>query len=135
MLTAVISDSFINRPVTIILSGNRPIIKKSDSKDRFVFIDGRHSDISKNKPNNIMPIISMSWSDHFTWGGIGEMKIEETLVLKKIINDVHIENKLIRFWASPDNSNSWSKLRSEGVDLINTDKIKQYSNYYHNTKN
>ena len=82
-----------------------------------------------------MPVISMSWSDHFTWGGVGKMKIEETLVLKKIINDVHIENKLIRFWASPDNSNSWSKLRSEGVDLINTDKIKQYSNYYHNTKN
>ena len=135
MLTAVISDSLINRPLTIILSGNRPYIKKSDSKDRFVFIDGRHSDISKNKPNNIMPIISMSWLDHFTWAGVGEMKIEETLVLKKIINDVHIENKLIRFWASPDNSNSWSKLRSEGVDLINTDKIKQYSNYYHNTKN
>ena len=56
-------------------------------------------------------------------------------VLKKIINDVHSENKLIRFWASPDNSNSWSKLQSEGVDLINTDKINQYSNYYHNTKN
>ena len=135
MLTGVISDSLINRPVTIVLSGNRPIIEKNGSHDRFVFIDGRHSDISKNKPNNIMPIISLSWLDHFTWGGVGEMKNEETLVLKKIINDVHSENKLIRFWASPDNSNSWNKLRSEGVDLINTDKITQYSNYYHNTKN
>jgi len=135
MLTAVISDSLINRPVTIILSGNRPIIEKGGGQDRFVFIDGRHSDISKNKPNNIMPLISMSWLDHFTWGGIGEMKIEETLVLRKIINDVHSEKKLVRFWASPDNSNSWSKLQFEGVDLINTDKINQYSNYYHNTKN
>ena len=134
MLTAVISDSLINRPVTIILSGNRPIIEKRSIQDRFVFIDGRYSDISKDEPNNIMPIISMSWLDHFTWRGDGEMKDEEALILKEIINVVHKENKLIRFWASPDNYNSWNALQSAGVDLINTDKIEQYSDYY-NAKN
>jgi len=134
MLTAVISGSVIKKPVTIIISGNRPIIDKNTIQDRLVFIDGRYSDISKNQPNDIMPIISMSWLDHFTWDGWGKMKPDEIVVLKNIINNVHLENKLIRFWASPDNLNSWRKLKSVGVDLINTDKIIRFSNYY-NTKN
>jgi len=35
----------------------------------------------------------------------------------------------LRFWASPDNKNSWSVLENAGVDLINTDKINEFSNY------
>ena len=129
MLTAVISDSLINRPVTIILSGNRPIIEKGGGQDRFVFIDGRHSDISKNKPNNIMPLISMSWLDHFQWSGFGEMPKKQSVVLNEIITAVHLEKKHIRFWATPDNKNAWAVFERAGVDLINTDKISEYSNY------
>ena len=81
-----------------------------------------------------MPIISMSWSDHFTWGGTGTMQNKELLILEEIINREHNENKLIRFWASPDNKDGWSLLQSLGVDLINTDKINQFSTYY-KTKN
>ena len=47
----------------------------------------------------------------------------------KIITAVHIENKHIRFWATPDNKNSWMVLERAGVDLINTDKVSEFSNY------
>lgn len=135
LLSSVVSDSLTNRSVTVILSGNRPNIENiKNIEERFVFLDGRLSDVSKNISNIIMPIISMSWSDHFTWGGTGKMKNKELLILNEIINSVHSEDKLIRFWASPDNKDGWSLLQSLGVDLINTDKINQFSVYYE-TKN
>ena len=130
MLTRVVSDSFIQGAVTIIISGEKPNV--SDFKketDRLTFLDGRFSDIGKNISNNIMPIISMSWLDHFQWEGIGKIPKNQRAVLDKIINTVHLENKHIRFWATPDNKNSWRVLEQAGVDLINTDKINEFSNY------
>ena len=130
MLTRVVSDSFIQGAVTIIISGDKPSV--SDFKketDRLTFLDGRFSDIGKNISNNIMPLISMSWLDHFQWEGIGKIPKNQRAVLDKIINTVHLENKHIRFWATPDNKNSWRVLEQAGVDLINTDKINEFSNY------
>ena len=130
MLTRVVSDSFIQGAVTIIISGDKPSV--SDFKketDRLAFLDGRFSDIGKNISNNIMPLISMSWLDHFQWEGIGKIPKNQRAVLDKIINTVHLENKHIRFWATPDNKNSWKVLEQAGVDLINTDKINEFSNY------
>ena len=82
-----------------------------------------------NIPNDIMPLISMSWLDHFQWNGLGELSKKQSAVLDKIITAVHIENKHIRFWATPDNKNSWMVLERAGVDLINTDKVSEFSNY------
>jgi len=130
MLTRVVSDSFIQGAVTIIISGDKPSV--SDFKketDRLTFLDGRFSDIGKNISNNIMPLISMSWLDHFQWEGIGKIPKNQRAVLDKIINAVHLEDKHLRFWATPDNKNSWMTLEQAGVDLINTDKISEFSNY------
>jgi len=130
MLTHVISDSLIQGPVTIIISGNKPSLEDFKYNiDRFVFLDGRFSNISKNISNILMPIISIDWSDHFHWNGIGTMPKKELIVLNDIINKIHLEKKQLRFWASPDNKNGWVVLESAGVDLINTDKINEFSIY------
>ena len=76
-----------------------------------------------------MPLISMSWLDHFQWDGIGKLPKNQRAVLDKIIKSVHLEDKHLRFWATPDNKNSWITLEQAGVDLINTDKISEFSNY------
>ena len=136
MFTRIVSDSFIQGALTIIISGDKPSV--SDFKkehDRLTFLDGRFSDIGKNISNNIMPLISMSWLDHFQWEGIGKIPKNQRAVLDKIINTVHLENKHIRFWATPDNKNSWRVLEQAGVDLINTDKISEFSNYKTSNEN
>tara|TARA_B100001250_G_scaffold47070_1_gene36874 strand:+ start:2939 stop:3742 length:804 start_codon:yes stop_codon:yes gene_type:complete len=130
MLTRVISDSLIQGAVTIITSGNKPSVDKFEKEsNRIAFLDGRFSDIGMNTPNDIMPLISMSWSDHFQWKGFGKMPKKQSVVLDEIITAVHLEKKHIRFWATPDNKNAWTVLERAGVDLINTDKISEYSNY------
>ena len=130
MLTRVVSGSLIQGAVTIIISGDKPGVDefKKETK-RITFLDGRFSDIGMNISNDIMPLISMSWLDHFQWDGIGKLPKNQRAVLDKIIKAVHLEDKLLRFWATPDNKNSWITLEQAGVDLINTDKISEFSNY------
>ena len=65
MLTRVISDSLIQGAVTIIISGDKPGVDEFKKKsNRITFLDGRFSDIGMNIPNDIMPLVSMSWLDH-----------------------------------------------------------------------
>ena len=133
MLSHVISDSLIMGAVTIIISGNKPdIIEISDLEKRNVFIDGRLLDIGKNISSNLVPLISSDWKNSFEWDGTGVFSKIELDLLKKIVGNVHAENKSIRFWGSPDNKEAWMIMSSVGVDLINTDKINSYIDFNEN---
>ena len=131
------NDYLNDKPLLSALENSSKILFNEFKKetDRLTFLDGRFSDLGKNISNNIMPLISMSWLDHFQWEGIGEIPKNQRAVLDKIINTVHLENKHIRFWATPDNKNSWRVLEQAGVDLINTDKISEFSNYKTSNEN
>lgn len=130
MLSYVKEDSVIDGAVTVILSGNRPSIDYlGNLTERYVFMDGRLSDLGKNISVDLMPLISIDWKDEFKWRGRNKMSEEETMYLKKLIYDVHLEGKKIRFWGSPDNMMSWQFFYFSGIDLINTDKIIELYDY------
>ena len=126
MLSYVKNDSFYQGAVTVILSGNKPdkdyVI---NTQKRYVFIDGRISDLGNNTSNRIMPLISINWKDEFKWRGNGKITDEELTDLNELVFKIHLENKIIRFWGVPDNQLSWEVLFNCGVDLINTDKVTQ----------
>ena len=130
MLSYVKNDSFIQGAVTVILSGNTPdkdyVI---NSQKRYVFIDGRTSDLGNDISNRLMPLISINWKDEFKWRGNGKIADEELIYLNELVNRIHFENKIIRFWGVPDNELSWEVLFNSGVDLINTDKVNQLFEY------
>ena len=135
MLSYVVNDSIVEGAVTIILSGKRPVIdylKKSTK--RYVFIDGRISDLGKSISKNVMPIISINWKKEFNWRGYNEFPLDEEEHLLKLIKKVRNEGKMIRFWGSPDNIKSWKLLYLNDVDLINTDKIAELYNYISTNK-
>ena len=48
MLCYVVDDTFVQGAVTIILSGKRPVINYLKKSKRYVFIDGRISDLGKS---------------------------------------------------------------------------------------
>ena len=130
MLSRVVSDALVCGSVKIILSGNKPELRRiEDIEERLVFIDGRLSDIGKNISNKIIPMISADWSDNFNWNGRGQFPDTELSRLNELVQKVHLEKKELRFWGSPDNQAGWQIMHSTGVDLINTDKIFEYSDY------
>lgn len=121
-----------SRGVTIFLSGNRPIETVFKEKKRWVGIDGRPSDLGKGYPAAFMPVISNHYSRHLKWRGIDDqIPAEELKHLKKLVKDTHAEGKKLRLWASPEREVVWQRLREEGVDLINTDKLEGLKNFLH----
>jgi len=111
------SDSENHRnKIKIILSGDidrNKIITNQDSE--YLFIDGRLSDLNENYPSHIVPIISENFSS-----------IINNSHLDKIVNDVHSNKKLIRFWNTSDNEETWLKLINKNVDIIGVDNINHF---------
>lgn len=119
---------WIEGPINLLISGNRPVLDEQDP-DRVAFIDGRIPDIGRGYSPELYPVISDNWNNYFTWDGTGDIPEDEYDRLVSFVRDVHEEDKLIRFWATPDNENVWSTLIDAGVDIINVDDLRGMREY------
>jgi len=110
--------------VTIVISGNRPVRQVAALKTRYVFIDGRFTDLRENKStSDLVPLVSAPWNGTFAWQGYGEISAKELDKLRLIIKAAHQQGRLVRFWAVPHRENIWQVFYNEGVDLINADDL------------
>lgn len=123
LFTRIENGKWIEGPIKLLISGNRPALNQT-SPDRIAFIDGRIPDIGAGYSAELYPIISDNWNNYFSWDGIGDMPVEEFEVLSAYVESVHDEEKLIRFWATPDRESVWEVLLHAGVDIINVDDLK-----------
>ena len=123
-----LTDGFVKA----IISGNRPITQILNSDESYMFIDGRPNDLKKNISNLKMPLISENIYKVIPWTPGKEISNEERTRLSKLVEQCHSQNKMIRFWASPDNKQTWKMLSEIGVDLINTDLVEELSHYIRN---
>lgn len=118
----------ISGPIMAIISGNRPRALMKSQQVRYAFYDGRLSDLDSEESYMFMPLISDNWFNHFSWNGSGEIFDGEWYRLLNIVNRVHLDNRMIRFWNTPDKpgemrNNFWHILLKANVDLINTDDL------------
>jgi hypothetical protein len=110
-------------PVTIFLSGDRPISTILAEDNRLVALDGRPEDIGKGIDPAFMPVISDRYGKHFSWRGEGEIPTSEWRKMRILVANAHAEGKKVRFWASPEKEAVWTTLLRAQVDLINTDEL------------
>lgn len=125
MLTVFHRDRIETNAVTVILSGDRPRAMLEAEDVRLAALDGRPEDLKANPPMTLVPLVSDSWRNHFSWGGSGEMPPGQMAKLKELIATAHAQGRRIRFWASPDLPASWQVQWEAGADLINTDKLRE----------
>ncbi|MBD2703578.1 histidinol-phosphatase [Spirosoma sp. BT702] len=116
------SSSKNSGPVTVVLSGNRPVTTVAKAKDKLITLDGRPADLGKKYSLAVMPIISDAYQNQLSWRGKGEMPATELQKLRQLVERVHQEGKKLRLWASPEDPVVWAKLREAGVDFISTDQ-------------
>jgi hypothetical protein len=125
ILTQYANNKTTYKPVTILLSGDRPIEIVKREPQRFVFLDGRFNTEDIVMDTNIMPLISDDWNKFFTWNGMGDMPEHEYKLLVQMVNQCHSNHKMMRFWGIPDkpetNEKIWQELESAQVNLIGTD--------------
>jgi len=116
------NGEWIEGAMRLLISGNRPELDL-EHPDRIAFIDGRIPDIGEGYSPELYPLISDNWNNYFNWDGTGEISEEENEKLVSIVTSVHDENKMIRFWATPDRESVWEVLLDAGVDVINVDDL------------
>ncbi|WP_145415999.1 phosphatidylinositol-specific phospholipase C/glycerophosphodiester phosphodiesterase family protein [Planctomycetes bacterium K23_9] len=127
VFTRIDGDKVTDKAVTAIVSGNRANETILAQSPRFVGIDGRLSDLNSDLLAHQMPLISDHWGRNFRWRGDGAISDDDAAKLKNIIQQVHARNRRVRFWSIPDKPIAWKTLHEAGVDLINTDKLKELS--------
>jgi hypothetical protein len=115
--------------IILLISGQVPKKEMLEGKFKRFQVDGRPEDLGKGISVNRMPRISTSFRS--ISGAKARNKIE-TEALEKITvlaRQVHLEGKLLRLWAIPDNQSAWDQLLDAGVDIINTDKLRAFNQF------
>jgi hypothetical protein len=134
ILTSYSSDHVERRAVAVVISGNRPREFMRNEEIRYATYDGRLEDLSGEKVENFMILISDNWQSHFSWRGEGPMPAAEREKLSGIIAGAHAKGYKIRFWNLPADDPAcrrtiWTELISAGVDLISVDDLKAYHDF------
>ncbi len=124
-------DTVVKKGVLqLLISGGAPRDTMMADSVRIACIDGGMRDTASTVSNVLVPRVSSAWSKYFNWNGAGKMPKEELKTLRKLIAGAHATGKQIRFWGAPDNYGVWKTLLDEGVDWVNTDRLKPFAEYY-----
>lgn len=109
--------------VQLVISGSRPPVANWVDYPTYILFDGRPSELYDDETIKHVALFSDTFLTYSRWNGEGEMPDKDRETLKRFIKRAHAQNKPIRFWAAPDNPNTWKQLAKIGVDFINTDKV------------
>lgn len=118
-----------SKPLTILISGERPPPAEYKNYPGYIFFDDDLRLHHTAQEWKRVGLVSLSFERYSSWNGKGELPEKDKDVLKNVIDSVHRAGKKIRFWAAPDNENSWATQMKLGVDFIGTDKIQQLSEF------
>lgn len=125
------------KPVSVVISGNRDFNLISAGQKLLAALDARVGDIYQDGIINpswagspAIAWVSDNWASHFSWNGDAPVDTEQSTKLQAIVEAVHSQGLMLRFWNIPDNSLAWTTLRFHGVDLINTDRLAAFHKYF-----
>jgi hypothetical protein len=116
--------------VSILLSGNKPYKAMTLETDRFVTLDCDTKYGNERPDFPYITRLSDNYKDDFKWDGNGTMPENEHDKLLKMVVKAHSQNRDIRFWGAPDTPDLWKTFLDAGVDWINTDKLKEFADFY-----
>ncbi len=124
VLSGVEDGHFVQREITIVLSGHKPVKALKAQSSRWAFIDEDLKTVARDTAaQNIYQTASCKYSSLIQWRGKGDLPYYEKQRLCRFVNMAHRFGKKVRLWKSPDNPVVWNALLQCGVDLINTDKL------------
>ena len=119
-------DRSVNaKAVQVVISGERGPSFKWVTYPSYILFDGRPNEPYDNAKLQRIAFISDSWVPY----SLSPNDDHERL--KEVIDKVHKLGKRIRFWAIPDNPESWKLQKELGIDIIHTDKVAACREYFY----
>lgn len=125
ILSTFENGAFIQRNVTIVITGHKPYTNIISNKYRIAFIDEDLRQTGTDTTSNTYLTASCKYSALLQWKGEGPMPENEKKRLAIFVDQAHAFGRKVRLWASPENSAVWQALLNCKVDLINTNKLKE----------
>ncbi|MBI1390337.1 MAG: hypothetical protein GC154_18005 [bacterium] len=130
-MLSVYSDAEVKPgPVTLILTGDDAF------KRDYVTLPVRKAcrdsnDYSPDDPkaDHGWTWYAVSWGKLFNWKGSGPFPEAERAKLKDVVADMHAKGRKIRFYSTPETPVYWQAALDAGVDLINTDLLKDVHDF------
>lgn len=116
-------------PVTVFLSGNRPMEALGQDTLQLAGIDGRPEDLGQAYDSTFMPVISQHYRAIVDWDGKQPLSRPQRKTLERLARRAHQEGKKVRLWATPESVLVWETLLSAGIDLINTDQLAELQQF------
>ncbi|MGZ5134888.1 MAG: phosphatidylinositol-specific phospholipase C/glycerophosphodiester phosphodiesterase family protein [Flavitalea sp.] len=114
----------------IVISGNRPTPDSFSTYPSFIHFDGVLGTTYSKEALKRIPLLSASFRQFSNWNGIGTIPGNERAQLSKLISDTHYLGKPVRLWAAPDTIDTWKELMNLNADYINTDRVKELSDFF-----
>jgi len=132
MLTVYTPDSLIQNNVSVVLSGDRPWSLLNEEY-RLAALDGRFDAISFQLGYSYFPLISDNWENFFNAASSSNFTDKNEAELQALVEKCHNQNKLIRFWALPTETNKalpfWQIQYKAKVDLLGSDNPLGFSEF------
>jgi len=115
--------------VKIVISGSRPDPALWEQYPPYILFDGIPT--ANYTPAQLRKVwmISDNFRSYTQWNGKGAIVKEEKQPIQEVIKKAHALGKKFRFWATPDNINTWKTMINLGVDYLNTDKVDSLADY------
>jgi alkaline phosphatase len=108
-----------NKKIKFVISGNRPAPEEYKLYPSYLSFDYQTVDIWPADWNKIA-LVSLPFYKYSFWNG-KVVKDFDAEKFSKIIQEIHAQNKRVRFWATPDTELAWKTFYELGIDFINTD--------------
>ncbi|MRG48831.1 alkaline phosphatase [Chitinophaga sp. SYP-B3965] len=115
--------------VKIVISGSRPDAALWEQYPSYILFDGIPTVNYTPAQLRRIHMISDNFRSYTQWNGKGSIVKEEKQPIEAVIKKVHALGKKFRFWATPDNINTWKTMMNLGVDYLNTDKVDSLADY------
>ena len=131
MLTAFTEEKIIPGAVTIILTGDDKgkTAFVNENPERKACRDSNFYTPEDPKADNRWRYYALNWSNYIKWNGSGTIPATEYKKLIELLKDAHQKGRKVRFWANPDTPAYWELALKNGIDLINTDQLKDLNQY------
>ena len=116
------------------LTGNYPRAALAADSVRYAAGDGKQCRISIKpiRRRTLVPWISENWGPLFKWRAKGPIPPDEDATSSRAssIARINRQGRRVRFWGAPDKPDFWKELLEQGVDLINTDDLPGFRQFY-----
>lgn len=131
MLTTFTDEKINQGRVTVILTGNDTLKKAYVDRyaTRYACRDSNHYREDDPAADPKWLWYALPWKSYIRWYGDEPIDENEEAKWRQLVESIHVKGRRVRLYATPDHERYWKKAIEIGVDLINTDRLKELSEF------